>query len=121
MSEVKGKSGSLSLDLKKTEEKQQQKYYYDSYGNVYVDHAVAGMQPSGHRYREGGIIYYYDSSGRRVDGSSIPAMCVDNCLKNANPKEDKSHGDLRYVYLHDGIEVVTRADGVIITVTRKDY
>ncbi len=120
MSEVKGKTGSFSIG----EKKPGQEYFVDSYGNRYTDHAVAGMQPSGHRYGNAdggsGIIYYRDSRGHVVDGSSIPAMCVDNCLKNGTRTESFRDGKKCYVYLHDGIEVVTNAEGVVITTTKKD-
>ena len=124
MSDIKGKSSWLSIEKKeqniKHEPEKKQEYFYDSFGNRYVDHAVSGMQPSGHRYHDAGIIYYFDSSGRKVDGSSIPAMCVDNCLKNSKPKITTRDNEWRKVYHCDGIEVVTLMDGTIITVTRKD-
>lgn len=80
----------------------------------------AECSQSGHRYHDAGIIYYFDSSGKKVDGNSIPAMCVDNCLKNSKPTITTRGDEQRKVYLYDGIEVVTLMDGTIITVTRKD-
>ena len=124
MSDIKGKSSWLSVEKKEPESKHEpqkkQEYFFDSYGNRYVSHAVSGMQPSGNRYHDAGIIYYFDSSGKKVDGNSIPAMCVDNCLKNSKPTITTRGDEQRKVYLYDGIEVVTLMDGTIITVTRKD-
>lgn len=91
----------------------------DSYGNTYSDHAIASMQPSGHRYSNGSVIHYTDSRGNDCDGSSITAMSVDNALKNATPTTDYRDGKECKVYVRDGVKVVTDAKtGVIITTTK---
>ena len=90
-------------------------YYEDEYGNKYTDHAVTGMQPSGHRYNNGGVIHYTDARGNDCDGSSIPAMVVNDVIKNGSCTKS---GDCN-VYMLNGVEVVTNSNGVVVTTTKK--
>lgn len=94
------------------------KYYDDDYGNKYTDHAVTGMQPSGHRFSDGGVIHYTDARGVDCDGSSIPAMVVDDVIKNGTSEKDERDGKECTTYTLNGVKVVTNSDGAVVTTTK---